>query len=533
MTRKKKLAVVIATVIAGTGCTAPAAERSSDDHSHGDAIRVAGPFEVHSVAPAESSGLFTRLEVAETLVSSDLEGDLEPGLSPEWTESTNGRSWTFELPVGATFHDDTAVTAEAVVGSLQAAYDEAASPLSAAPIAAIVVDGDAVRIDLDEPYPSLPAVLTHYSTVVLAPSSYVDERVTQVIGTGPYEIEEVELPARVEVEAFDGFRGAQPEIEQVSFQAVARAESRALMAISDQADVVFGLEPSGRQRVDASDDAEMVSSLQPRSLMMKVNVQDPILKDVRVREALSLALDRESMADAVLREEELAATQLFPPSLTTWNQPDLEPLEHDADAAATLLDEAGWQEGSDGVRTKDGDPLQLTLTTYPDRPELPALATAIQAELEEVGVDVKVDVTNSSEIPSRHADGTLQLGLLAKHLALVTDPLVTAAETFAEEGSDWGVMGWRNDEVAAAIDELEAGTDEASAERDRAVIATAAQEELPLIPVAWYRMNAAVSTHLDGFVMDPLERTWHLSQASWAAGAASGPARTCPASSAC
>ena len=337
-----------------------------------------------------------------------------------------------------------------------------------------------------------------------------------MIGTGPYEIEEIELPARVEVARFDGFRGAEPAIEHISFQAVARAESRALMAISDQADVVFGLEPSGRQRVDESDGATMVSSLQPRSLMMKVNLQDPILEDVRVREALSLALDRAAMADAVLREEELAATQLFPPSLSTWNQPDLAPLEHDTEAAAELLDEAGWQQGADGVRTKAGDRLQLRLTTYPDRPELPALATAIQAELKEVGVAVEVDVTNSSEIPARHVDGSLQLGLLARHLALVTDPLVTASETFAEEGSDWGVMGWRNDDVARAIDELEAGTDEETAAADRAVITSAVQEELPLIPVAWYRMNAAVSTHVDGFVMDPLERTWHFSQASWA-----------------
>jgi len=517
MTRMRKLAVVIATVICGTGCAAPAAERGAASHSHdSDVLRVAGPFEVHSVAPAESSGLFTRLEVAETLLSSDLEGDLEAGLSPEWTESADGRSWTFELPEGATFHDDTPVTAEAAVESLQAAYAEAASPLAAAPIEAIAADGDAVRIDLEAPYPSLPAVLTHYSTVVLAPGSYDEGLVTQVIGTGPYEIADIELPAQVEVARFEGFRGEQPAIENISFQAVARAESRALMAISDQADVVFGLEPSGRQRVDESDAATMVSSLQPRSLMMKVNLQDPILEDVRVREALSLALDRAAMADAVLREEELAATQLFPPSLSTWNQPDLAPLEHDTEAAAELLDEAGWQEGADGVRTKDGDPLQLTLTTYPDRPELPALATAIQAELKEVGVAVEVDVTNSSEIPARHADGSLQLGLLARHLALVTDPLVTASETFAEEGSDWGVMGWRNEDVARAIDELEAGTDEETAAEDRAVITSAVQEELPLIPVAWYRMNAAVSTHVDGFVMDPLERTWHFSQASWA-----------------
>ena len=315
--------------------SAPAAERQAGGHTHGggDALRVAGPFEVHSVAPVESSGLFTRLEVAETLVSSDLEGELQPGLSPDWTESSDGRTWTFDLPDGATFHDGTPVTAEATAASLEAAYAESASPLAAAPVERIAADGDAVRIDLTEPYPSLPAVLTHYSTAVLAPASWEGERVTEVIGTGPYAVAGIELPARVEVERFDDFRGEAPEVERISFQAVARAESRALMAISDQADVVFGLEPAGRERVDASDEARMVSSLQPRSLMMKVNVEDPVLEDVRVRQALSLALDRASMADAVLREPELAATQLFPPSLTAWNQPDLEPLEHDTDAA--------------------------------------------------------------------------------------------------------------------------------------------------------------------------------------------------------
>ena len=89
MKRMRLLAVAVATVIAGSACSAPATERQAGGHTHGggDALRVAGPFEVHSVAPVESSGLFTRLEVVETLVSSDLEGQLQPGLSPDWRHS--------------------------------------------------------------------------------------------------------------------------------------------------------------------------------------------------------------------------------------------------------------------------------------------------------------------------------------------------------------------------------------------------------------------------------------------------------------
>jgi peptide/nickel transport system substrate-binding protein len=83
-------------------------------------------------------------------------------------------------------------------------------------------------------------------------------------------------------------------------------------------------------------------------------------------------------------------------------------------------------------------------------------------------------------------------------------------------GSEYGVMGWRDDEVTSALEDLEAGSDEAGADADRALVAETLQRELPLIPVAWYRMNAAVNDRVEGFVMDPLERTWHLSEASWA-----------------
>ncbi|GAB2678677.1 ABC transporter substrate-binding protein [Thalassiella azotivora] len=480
-------------------------------------LRVVGPFEVHSLAPATSDGFFTRLQVVETLVSSDLQGEITPGLATSWEPATDGLSWTFELPQDVTFHDGTPLTSDAVAASLGAAADEAASPLADVPVEQVTPDGDAVRVDLAEPFPTLPAVLTHYSTAVLAPASFdPDGHVTEVIGTGPYEVADVELPASIEVSRASTWRGDAPEVERIAFQSVGRAEQRALMATSGQADVVFGLEPAGRQRVEAADGVRMESSLQPRTLLMKVNTQHPVLSDVRVRQAISLALDRPGMAEAVLREEDLAATQLLPPSLAAWHQDEVEPLTHDPARAQRLLADAGWTPGPDGVLQRDGQPLALTLTTYPDRAELPALATAIQAALKDVGIDLTVDVTNSSEIPSRHHAGTLELGLLARHFALVADPLVTVADTFSPEGSDWGAMGWSDPQVTAAIDELLAATTPDEGDAQRAIVMTAAQEQLPLVPVAWYRMNAAVSDRVDGFAMDPLERTWRLSEVTWA-----------------
>ncbi|GAA4659341.1 ABC transporter substrate-binding protein [Kineococcus glutinatus] len=507
-------AALAGTLLAAGACSSGAGSGGAPEQD--PTLRIAGPFEVHSLDPTADGEVFTRLQVTETLVTSDLRGELVPGLATAWESSPDHTRWRFQLVQGATFHDGTALTAESVVSALEKVAAETASPLADVPIARIVPEGSAVVFELAHPTLTLPAVLTHYSTAVLAPAAYDDSgEVTEVLGTGPYQVQDVELPASIETTRFEGWRGKAPAVAGVDFQAVGRAESRALMAVSDQADVVFGLEPAGRQRVEASGTARMESSLQPRTILLKVNAAHPVLGDVRVRRALSLALDREAMADAVLRERELAATQLLPPSLQAWHA-DVQPLTRDQDQARALLAQAGFAPGADGVLQRDGQALRLDLLTYPDRPELPALATAIQAALAEVGVGVQVEVTNSSEIPAGQGDGSLELALIAKHFALVSDPLVDVATVFAPEGADWGVMGWRDPAVDAAIAELLAGADGAQAQQARETVVRTAQEQLPLIPVAWYRMNAAVGERVEGFVMDPLETTWRISDLRWA-----------------
>ncbi|WP_408896586.1 ABC transporter substrate-binding protein [Nocardioides sp. R1-1] len=505
------VALLAAAALCASACGGPAASRSSSD-----TLRIAGPFEVHSLDPTADGEIFTRLQVSETLVTSDVEGQLAPALATAWSSSPDHTEWTFDLVEGATFHDDTPVTPATVVAALERAAAQEASPLADVPIEHLHPEDGALVVELERPYLTLPAVLTHYSTAILAPASYDDEgRVTQVIGSGPYEIDEIELPASITTRRFDDWRGERPEVARVSFQAVGRAESRAVMAVSDQADVVFGLEPAGRQRVDASDGVRMESSLQPRTILLKVNAAHPTLGDVRVRRALSLALDREAMAEAVLREKDLAATQLLPPSLDAW-QADVEPLHQDQRAALALLADAGWTPDEDGTLRKDGKALRLTLLTYPDRTELPALATAIQAALAEIGVQIEVEVTNSSEIPAGHADGSLELALIAKHFALVSDPLVDIAAVFAPGGADWGVTGWSDPAVTSAVDALLAGSGEAAAREHRETIVQVAQDQLPLIPVAWYRMNAAVNDRVTGFVIDPLETSWRITDLRWA-----------------
>ncbi|GIG41716.1 ABC transporter substrate-binding protein [Cellulomonas phragmiteti] len=482
---------------------------------------VAGSYEVHNVDPTTAGGLFTRLEVAETLVATDLDGTLVPGLATSWEASEDQLTWTFSLRETATFHDGTDVDADAVATALTRAHSTEGTPIATAPIADVGGEGDTVTVTLTEPFASLPAVAADTTGQVLAPASYgADGSVTQVIGSGPYEVVEVVAPSSVVVTAADTWDGDAPAITDVRYQSVGRSEARALMATSGDADLVLGMDPTALAGMATADGLTTLSVTLPRTVLLKLDGADPALGDPAVRTAISLALDREGMATAILKDPELAATQLFAPSLTEWHDEDLEPLTYDQDEARSLLAAAGWTPGSGGTLEKDGQRLTVTLRTFPDRAELPPLATAIQAALAAVGIEVEVLVGNSSEIPAAHAAGTLDLALYSRNVALVPDPLVTLLTDLAPEGADWGVMNWQDAGLTAALGTLADGATGDEAAAARAEVTSTLQEQLPLIPVAWYRQSAVVSDAVDGLELDPLERSWRLSAATWSAAAA-------------
>ena len=164
----------------------------------------------------------------------------------------------------------------------------------------------------------------------------------------------------------------------------------------------------------------------PRTLYVILNLDLPQFSDARVRQALSLAIDRAALAGAVMRDPNADPSQLFSPTLIGWHDPSLEPLVFDPAGAASLLDEAGWQAGSDGIRTKGDDRLSFSCVTYNTRAEVPAAAEAIQAYLAAVGVDMRIEQTDWTVVPERQADGTLEAAMMSPRLfaSRRSDPVV-------------------------------------------------------------------------------------------------------------
>ena len=488
-------------------------------------LQIVGPWEFTSLSPASSGYMLLNLQVCETLLGASDNGRPQPALAERWQVSADGLAWQFALRPQARFHNGDRVTAQAVVQSLQRAQ-KAPALLSNAPITAITAEGGAegggtVHIRLSRPHNALAAQLAHYSTLVLAPESYgADGKVQRIIGTGPYSISKLVPPQQVETVAFDGYdRPAAtpaPAIRNVAYLAASRAETRALMVEGGQAHLAYGLDPASLRRLRRHAKVGITSVTLPRTVIVKLNAMLPSLQDVRVRQALSLGIDRPGIAHALMGDEALAATQLLPPTLVDWHNPALPPLRHDPEAAQRLLREAGWQRHRDGLRGPDGQPLTLVIRTFLDRPELPLMATALQEQWRLAGIAVKVHIGNSGDIPLGHRDGTLQLALAARNYANVPDPAGTLAGDFSATGGDWGAMGWHSDAVVQALAELmRSAPDARRAQALRAIVTQTLQSELPIIPIAWYRQHVAVNRRLQGVSLDPLERSYRLTDMHW------------------
>ncbi|WP_305823350.1 ABC transporter substrate-binding protein [Massilia brevitalea] len=484
-----------------------------------DMLTVVGPWEMTGLDPSRAGYMFQRMEVVENLLDVSNRGRLQPRLATSWQVSDDGLNWRFRLRGNRRFHDGSEITPENVLMCLRRAH---ARPgvLRLADIRAISAEGGDIAIALNRPFAPLPYLLTHFSVQILAPASFdAKGNVVRIVGSGPFRIVSISMPQQFDVERFDGYGGlAVPgQVRRARYISVARAETRTLLVQSGQAELAFSLDPPSIRALRTSPKAVLVTQMLPRTTFLKLNSGHPLLADVRVRRAISLCVERQGIARALLRDADLGASQLFPPSMSGWHDPALAPLRTDPAAARRLLADAGWLPGPDGIRYKNGQRLALSLTTFVDRPELPLIAAALQEEMRQIGIAVRVVIGNSSDIPASHRSGNLQLGLVARNFGNLPDPVATLLQDFGVEGGDWGAMGWRNAEVPATLARLAAATrpDPAPDAAARARVAAVLQAELPMIPVVWYRQVCAASRRIAGVSIDPFERSYRISQLQW------------------
>jgi len=484
-----------------------------DSPQKSNTLSISGPWEISSLEPSKQGYLLSRMQTIETLLNVDAEGNIIAGLASDWQVSDDGLEWLLSLRPNVIFHDGSNLDAAAAVNSLNYAMNTH-SVLNKASIKQIEALNDTqVRIRLNQAYNAFAALLSHYSTAILAPASYnADGKVATLYGSGPYQMETFAPPHKLLVKQFADYWGQNGSIAYATYLTGHRAESRILQAKSGEADIVFTIDPSMLSQLEGSENVQIHSNLIPRTLFIKLNSGHPLLSEVKVRQALTMALNRSAIAKNVLHTEGAETAQLLPSSMSQWHIAELANDEYDLAKAKSLMAELGWQAGANGGLVKDGQAFELSMLTYADRPELATVATAIQAQWAELGVKLKVDITNSSMIPAGHSDGSLETALIARNFGFIADPLPIISSDFANGGGDWGTMNWHNSAVDSAIAELLQTHDESLRYQLSQTVAKAIQQDYPAIPITNYSQHTAVNQRVKNFRFDPFERDYFINQ---------------------
>ena len=404
-------------------------------------------------------------KITEGLLRLTADLDVRPLLATGLPEvSADGLTYTFTLREDVSFHDGTALDAADVVATYEAALD----PTNASPVAADLtalesveaIDGRTVRFTLAHPQSAFPVA----TVLGIVPSEQLAGEVavsSDVVGTGPYEMDTFRSGDRLVLTAFEDYWGEQPVVERVTF--VFAADDAARVARLASGEVDGALLPATSLSRFEDDDAFDVVRRDTADFRALVLPEDhPVAGDPAVRSALHRGLDRQALVEGALAGAGRPAYSPVPPEAEE-HSPVLE-VEPDTTAARRTLEEAGWVEGRDGVRSRDGRRASFALM-YPAGDSLRQnIALQVQAQAADLGIDVQPEGLTWEAIEPRMRTDPVVYGTGNPFNAdLSTYPLFHSERAFV--GFD-NPGGYRSPQMDAA---LEAGR--AALEEDERVAA--------------------------------------------------------------
>ncbi len=277
--------------------------------------------------------------IYETLLQRDAQGTLSPLLAADMPRQVDATTWEVDLKSGISFTNGEPFDAEAVAFSVNRIIDPEFNSEQASFFASITgaeaVDGDTVRISTSGPDPILPARL-YWMKMVPPEASQNEDFASNPVGTGPYMLDAWNRGTSIELVANPDYWGDAPEVKEAEFRFIGEFGTRLSSLLSGETDLITNLLP---EFVDRVPNAVSVSGLELPIIIL--DVDDGPTADVRVRQALNLAVDKQALADSLFAGfADVAQGQLMAPSFFGFN-PDIEGYAYDPDRARELIAEAG------------------------------------------------------------------------------------------------------------------------------------------------------------------------------------------------
>jgi peptide/nickel transport system substrate-binding protein len=401
-------ALVLMVLVFRLGGVAPGRAEGADP-TPGGTLVIALDQEPPTLDPHASPSAVTYqiiASVTESLLYHGRDGKLVPWLAESWAPSADGRSVTFKLRRDVKFHDGTPFNAAAVKFNFDRIvdpnYKAGGSRAQLAGYAeSTVLDEYTVRVSFQAPNAPFVTYAAAGTLSLVSPKAareMGDRFHTQPVGTGAFMVKEYVAKDRATIVRNPAYarkapwsdRAGPAYLDAIVWKFVPEAGTRVTTLESGETQGIYLVPAQALPRLEKDQNMRVEKMPWPGApRIWMLNVTKPPLDDLRVRQAVNYAVDKEAFLATVYKGTAVRAAA--PLTAVMLDEPSVrQAYPFDPAKAKALLGEAGWQPGGDGIRHKAGQRLELVLNAIEYGGGADPTAQLIQASLRDVGIDLKI-----------------------------------------------------------------------------------------------------------------------------------------------
>ncbi|MFJ2838873.1 ABC transporter substrate-binding protein [Nocardia sp. NPDC087230] len=359
--------------------------------------------------------IYVARQIVDSLTDQDPKtGAITPWLAKSWEVSPDAKVFTFTLADGVTFSDGTALTADSVRDTFDAIVElgGAKAPLGASYLTNYVgttaVDKLTARVEFSQPNAQFLQASSTPQLGILGRATNAKPAEARCagdnIGSGPFTYAAYKQDVSVTLVKRAGYHwgsavfGHQGEayLDRIEFTVVPESGVRTGSLVSGQLDAISDALPQDAPQIEAVDGRILSTSNPGTPFGLQLNVNRGPLRDPAVRQALLPALDRKQLVDTVLGPQFKFATSSLASATPAYTDLSAK-LPNDPAKAKSILDQAGWVPGADGIRAKNGERLSFSVTFSQVFAGNQAILELVQQQLRQVGVELTLDLVSGPE----------------------------------------------------------------------------------------------------------------------------------------
>jgi peptide/nickel transport system substrate-binding protein len=368
--------------------------------------------EPSSLDPQGSANAVSQRALAsmyDSLVWMTREGKFYPWLATSWTISDDGLEYTFKLRDDVTFHDGTPLTAEAVQVMLDRIRDPETGSTSAASALGPydhteIIDDHTAKVVLSAPYGPFLYALSQPFFGIPSPTAVKKygnkEFIQHPTGSGPFMLEENVPQDHITLVRNPDYKWAPTDVfdnpgpaslERIIIRTIPEASTRLASLLNGEVNAIEPVPAQDLASLEADPNYYVLKPLYSGAgRLMFLNTKKAPTDDIDVRRAIMYAVDDQALVDLVFFGVQQAGRSPLSPATLGYDERFEHIYSYDPEKAKQILDDAGWVEGSDGIREKDGQRLSLVMYVIADNPETEQTSEFIQGQLREVGMEVEL-----------------------------------------------------------------------------------------------------------------------------------------------